>query len=124
METKKTATATADNSRPADPLFRELVHHSESVKTECGITALRRLGAMFDTDLIQVSLHRDGTIYIGVASGDRHYTVWHYSDGHFTVENSVDTLAADVEKTCTEINRFDSRYGILVAYGRRRGEGV
>lgn len=122
MEARK-ATAAAEQraSRPTDPVFRLLVEHAESVRTEHGLIALRRLGRELGSDLIQVSLHEDGTMYIGIRAKGRHYSAWHRPDGSADVESYETTTDEFGEKSWTDIDRYDTQNGVTMVNGHGKG---
>lgn len=121
MANKKAAATMANAGKPTDPVFQMLVKHTESVKTVAGITALRRLAKELDTDLMQISLHKNGNLHICITVHARHYTVWYCPDGQAEVKSYEDTLDAAGEKTWTDIDRYDTLHGVTMANGIPRG---
>lgn len=122
MANKKAAAAIERAGTPTDPVFRTLVEHTESVRTEHGIMAMRRLGRELDAEIIQMAIHEDGNLYIGIyAKNGRHYSVWHHPDGLTTVESYETTSDEFGEKTYTDIDRYSSRDGVTMVNGREGG---
>lgn len=117
MEAKKAAAAIAHAGKPTDPVFRLLVEHAESVRTEHGLIALRRLGKELDADLMQISLHKNGNLHISISVKDRHYTIWYWADGQAEIKSYRDTLDATGKKTWTDIDRYDTKSGVTMANG-------
>ena len=122
MEARK-ATAAAEQraSRPTDPVFRLLVEHAESVRTEHGLIALRRLGKELDADLLQIALHANGNLHISITANDRHYSVWYRPDGLTTVESYETTTDKYGEKNWTDVDRYSSTDGVTLANGHKKG---
>lgn len=125
MANKKAAATEQRAGKPTDPVFRLLVEHAESVRTEHGIMAMRRLGRELDAEIIQMAIHEDGNLYIGIyAKNGRHYSAWHYPDGLTTVENYETTTDETGEKSWTDIDRYSSRDGVTMANGITREGGA
>lgn len=123
MEAKKAAAAIAHASKPTDPVFRLLVEHAESGRTEHGLTAARQLGKELGADLMQIALHEDGNLYICISAKDRHYSVWHHPDGRADVESYDDILDEFGEKSWADIDRYDTLHGVTMANGITREGG-
>lgn len=123
MGAKKVATTIERADKPTDPVFQMLVRHTESVRTEHGLVALRRLGKELGADLLQIALHEDGNLYICISAKDRHYSVWHHPDGRADVESYDDILDESGEKTWTDIDRYDTQNGVTMANGITREGG-
>ena len=124
MANKKAAATMANAGKPTDPVFQMLVEHTESVRTEHGIMAMRRLGRELDAEIIQMAIHEDGNLYIGIyAKNGRHYSVWHHPDGLATVESYETATDETGEKSWTDIDRYSSRDGVTMANGITREGG-
>ena len=125
MANKKAAAIEQRAGTPTAPVFRLLVEHAESVRAEHGIMALKRLGRELGADLIQMALHDDGNLYIGIYSKNgRHYSVWYYPDGLTTVESYETTTDETGEKSWTDIDRYDTKNGVTMANGITREGGA
>lgn len=122
MEARK-ATAAAEQraTRPTDPVFRLLVEHAESVRTEHGLIALRRLGKELDADLLQIALHKNGNLHISITVRDRHYTVWYRPDGQAKIESYGDTIDEFGQKSWADVDKYDSQNGVTMVNGREGG---
>lgn len=124
MANKKAAAVIERAGKPTDPVFQMLVEHTESAKTVAGITALRRLAKELDTDLMQISLHKNGNLHICISIKDRHYTIWYWPDGQAEIKSYKDALDAAGEKTWTDIDRYDTLHGVTMANGITREGGA
>lgn len=120
MEAKKAAAAIAHAGKPTDPVFLTLVEHSKAIRTKLSIEALGQLHKKLGADTMGVGIHGTETVSVTFKIGKRHYSAWYYPD-----EVSVESFEVEVdefgEKSYTDIDKYSSRHGLLMANGIPRG---
>ena len=120
MANKKAAAIEQRAGKPTDPVFLTLVEHSIAIRTKLSIEALGQLHKKLGADSMRVGIHGTETVSVSFRIGKRHYSAWYYPDEVYveSFEIEVDEYG---EKSYTDIDKYNSRDGVTMANGHKKG---